>query len=137
MKAVTLPRALADRTLLGAALGDPATWSTWLVVLKAAFGLKLDDEELEVFAGVAGSRAPPRSRVRELWAVVGRRGGKSRIAAALAVYFAVLRSAQAGAPANAAWFSCWRRRGAGAEDVCLCAGVFAGKRRCYERRSPR
>ncbi len=82
-----IDRALIDQRLLGAALGNAATWSTWLTVLRAAFGLPLDDEELKVFAAVAGGRAPPRSRVRELWAVVGRRGGKSRVAAALAVYF--------------------------------------------------
>jgi phage terminase large subunit-like protein len=77
-----------DRRLLGAALGDASTWSTWLVALKAAFGLALSDDELKVFTAVAGNRNPPRQRVRELWAVCGRRGGKSRIAAALAVYFA-------------------------------------------------
>ena len=87
-RAVSLSHALLDHRLLGAALGDPATWATWLVVLKAAFGLKLDDEELEVFASVAGNRKPPMQRVRELWCIVGRRGGKSRIAAALAVFFA-------------------------------------------------
>lgn len=83
-----IDRALLDHRLLGAALGDAATWSTWLVVLKAAFGLKLTDDELKVFASVAGNRSPPRQRVRELWAVCGRRGGKSRVAAALAVFFA-------------------------------------------------
>ena len=40
------------------------------------------------FASIAGDRTPPTKRVRELWAVVGRRGGKSRMAAALAVYSA-------------------------------------------------
>jgi hypothetical protein len=84
---LTIDRALADRKLLGAALGDDrASWSTWLVVLKAAFGLALDAAELRVFAAVAGSRKPPAKRVRELWCIVGRRGGKSRMAAALAVY---------------------------------------------------
>ena len=42
----------------------------------------------QAFVAVAGNRAPPTKRVRELWAVVGRRGGKSRIAAALAAFFA-------------------------------------------------
>ena len=84
----TIDRALLDHRLLGAALGDAATWATWLVVLKAAFGLALSDDELKVFTAVAGNRNPTRQRVRELWAVCGRRGGKSRIAAALAVYFA-------------------------------------------------
>jgi hypothetical protein len=38
---------------------------------------------------VASGRVPPLKRVRELWCVVGRRGGKSRMAAALAIYFAL------------------------------------------------
>ena len=87
----TLPidRALLDRNLLGAALdGDAASWSTWLAVLKAAFARKLTDAERTRFASVAGNRAPPTQCVSELWAVVGRRGGKSRIAAALGVHAA-------------------------------------------------
>ena len=84
----TIDAVLRDPKLLGAALVDPASWTTWLVVLRAAFGLSLDDDELKVFADVAGNRSPPAKRVRELWAVIGRRGGKSRIAAALAVFFA-------------------------------------------------
>lgn len=86
--AFTIDKVLTDHRLLGAALGDLATWATWLVVLKAAFGLALNDAELKVFGSIAGSRSQPKQRVRELWAIVGRRGGKSRIAAALAVFFA-------------------------------------------------
>ena len=37
----------------------------------------------------AGGRNPPAQRVRELWCICGRRGGKSRMAAALACYFAL------------------------------------------------
>src|SRR5262249_39709423 len=82
----TIDRALCDKNLIGAALGDVAPWSTWLSVLRAAFGLTLTNEELAAFHSVAGERGPPSKRVRELWAVVGRRGGKSRVAAALAVF---------------------------------------------------
>jgi hypothetical protein len=82
-------RALSDSRLLGAALGDAASWRTWRVVLKAAFGLTLNEEEAKTFALIAGGRKPPTSRVRELWAVIGRRGGKSRVAAAIAVYLAL------------------------------------------------
>ena len=78
-----------DKHLLGAALGDPATWATWLVVLRAAFGLTLDEAEERIFTDIAGGRKPPISRVRELWAVVGRRAGKSRMAAAVACYQAL------------------------------------------------
>ncbi|MGP0082770.1 MAG: hypothetical protein ACLP0B_03935, partial [Steroidobacteraceae bacterium] len=86
--ATAIDKALFDPALLGAALGDASSWTTWRCVLKAAFGLDLNRDEARAFAAVAGSRAPPRKRVRELWAIVGRRGGKSRMAAAIAVYLA-------------------------------------------------
>jgi hypothetical protein len=89
---LTIDRALADRNLLGAALGgDLASWSTWLTVLRAAFGLTLDPTELVTFHKVAGERGPPARRVRELWCVIGRRAGKSRMAAALAVFLALFQ----------------------------------------------
>jgi hypothetical protein len=86
---ITIDQALADPVLLGAALGDGATWSTWRAVLKAAFAITLSDDEAKLFAAVAGDRAPPSKRVRELWAVVGRRGGKSRVAALIACYLSL------------------------------------------------
>ena len=86
---LTIERALIDRRLLGTALGDIHTWQTWRTVLKAAFGLGLNREEARAFASVAGSRTPPAQRVRELWCIIGRRGGKSKMAAAIAVYLAV------------------------------------------------
>jgi len=75
--------------MLGAGLGDIGTWRTWLVVLKAAFGLPLTDLEREVFRTIAGERGLPLRRVRELWCVAGRRSGKSRMAAATATYLAL------------------------------------------------
>ena len=84
----TIDRAIQDKNLLGAALGDPTTWAMWLVVLKAVFGQELNRSERRAFASVAGGRKPPQQMVREFWAIIGRRAGKSRIAAALAVYVA-------------------------------------------------
>jgi Phage Terminase len=84
-----IDKALTDPRLLGAALGDVGTWATWLAVLKAAFVLPLSDSEHELFAAVAGARALPKKRVREIWTIAGRRSGKSRMAAALAVFFAL------------------------------------------------
>ena len=86
---IDIPDALRDKALLGAALGPPETWQTWDTTLKAAFGLELNREEARAFAAVAGSRSPPAKRVRELWAIVGRRGGKSRMAALIACYLAL------------------------------------------------
>ncbi len=88
--AVSIDEAITDAKLLGAALGDVATWQTWRTVLRAAFGLALNRDEARAFAAVAGGRQPPETKVRELWAILGRRSGKSRVAAALAVFFAVL-----------------------------------------------
>jgi hypothetical protein len=85
---ISISDALLDAHLLGAALGRDETWQTWRVVLKAAFGIELNREEARTFAAVAGNRAPPAKRVRELWAIIGRRGGKSRMAAAIACYIA-------------------------------------------------
>jgi hypothetical protein len=86
--ALTIDRAFKDSRLLGAALGG-FDLRTWRPALKAAFGLKLTDAEAETFAVIAGNRSAPEARVRELWAVIGRRGGKSRMAAAVATYLAL------------------------------------------------
>jgi hypothetical protein len=88
---VSLDQALLDPNLLGAALGDPRTWSTWLTVLRAASGLPLNQQQLETFKHIAGDRPPPGHRVQELWCVVGRSGGKSRTAAAIATASALLQ----------------------------------------------
>jgi hypothetical protein len=91
MQPARIDKALGDRRLLGAGLGNTSTWRTWLVVLKAAFGLPLDAAEREVFHTVAGDREPPSKRVRELWCVIGRGGGKSRMAAALGDFLALFQ----------------------------------------------
>jgi hypothetical protein len=81
-----IDRALRDKHSLGAALGDPTSWGTWFVALRATFGLLLNATQRKVFTSIAGDRSAPTKRVRELWCVIGRRSGKSRIAAAIAVY---------------------------------------------------
>jgi hypothetical protein len=85
---VTIDQALTDPALLGAALGDTSTWATWVAVLKASFGITLNIEERLLFASVAGDREPPTERLQELWTIVGRGGGKSRVSAATAIYLA-------------------------------------------------
>jgi hypothetical protein len=89
MTPLAIDKVLRDERLLGAELGDIDTWSTWLVVLKAAFGHALDTDELQTFKAISGGRVLPLKRVRELWVIAGRRGGKSRMAAALACYFSL------------------------------------------------
>jgi hypothetical protein len=78
-------------------LDDPAlfqpwfpgpSWNAWRVILKAAFCIPLDQEELVTFRELAGDRPPPERQVRELWVIAGRRAGKDSIASVIAAHIA-------------------------------------------------
>lgn len=87
---IPIDAALMDPNLLGSALGDPQSWKRWLSVLRGAFALPMDEKDRASFAEVSGDRAPPTRRVNELWCVLGRRSGKTRTAAAVAVYIGAI-----------------------------------------------
>jgi hypothetical protein len=79
--------ALDDPDLFGRFFpGD--SWSGWRTILKATFGLPMDQTETSFFQSVAGNRLAPTKTVRELWAIVGRRGGKDSVASAVAAFAA-------------------------------------------------
>lgn len=63
-----------------------ASWQGWMTVIKAAFGLSLDPQEYRFFQEIAGGRQPPQQQVKELWCIVGRRGGKDSVASLIATY---------------------------------------------------
>jgi hypothetical protein len=75
--------------LLGSILPGPS-WLAWRALLIAAMGEPLMEDEREVFQKLTGRPGEPLERADELWAVVGRRGGKTRAAATLATYVAAL-----------------------------------------------
>jgi hypothetical protein len=85
----TIRDALADKQLLGGVLTGPS-WQAWRVLMIAAMGEELTDAERVTFTQLTGREREPLQRVEELAAVVGRRGGKSRAMATLAVYIAAL-----------------------------------------------
>jgi hypothetical protein len=85
-----IDEALADRNLLGAALGDLWSWGVWVAVLKAAYGDTMSVDDHGRFHLVSGGRAPPMRKVRELVVVASRRCGKGRMSAAIAVYEALM-----------------------------------------------
>jgi hypothetical protein len=87
---IQIEHALADKHLLGAALGDQSTWLTWTAVLKAAYARPLSADERAAFDRVAGGRAPPARKVQQLAVLVSRRGGKGRAASALATFESAL-----------------------------------------------
>lgn len=81
---INIVEALEDQNLFGLWFSGPS-WAMWKAVLKGAFAIPMTPEELALFRAVA-QRDPPKRRVRELWAVVGRRGGKDSIASGVACF---------------------------------------------------
>jgi hypothetical protein len=85
---IDIVQAIRDPRLFGSLFDDLGTWNTWLVWLKAVFGLPMTDQELELYRQCTGRTDYPNSGVKEAYAIVGRRGGKSRIVSVAAVYIA-------------------------------------------------
>ena len=81
---ITIVDAMNDPALFEPWFSGP-TWDGWRAVLKAAFALPMDDQELAFFRQVA-ERDPPQKRVRELWIVAGRRAGKDSVASLVAAW---------------------------------------------------
>ena len=74
--------AISPGGLLSYAFKGP-TWGRWIACLRAAWGESLTPEQTTLFREVAGGRNPPKKQVREVWAIVGRRGGKDSVASAV------------------------------------------------------
>lgn len=71
---------------------QPASWHPWEVFAAAAFGLGIaPGPDLELFRKATALQGPPTTPPREIFCVSGRRSGKSRIAALLAVWQAAFR----------------------------------------------
>jgi hypothetical protein len=89
---VSILDALADPNLFSPLFRPPASWGPWRAFLGALFGLPLSTPDLAVFQRHTNRQTPPRAPAREGWVIAGRRGGKSRIAALVAVFLATFRS---------------------------------------------
>lgn len=87
---MTLLEALEDPKLLGQVLRG-TTWGAWLAALRALFGLPLSAEAYALYQACTGRVQVPEEPVREGWFVVGRRGGKSRIMALVAIFLAFFK----------------------------------------------
>jgi hypothetical protein len=87
----TLPEALADPLLFGPHFrGD--SWEPWRVFLTALFGLPLSSAQLVPFQRCTSRSAPPDAPFTEAALIVGRRGGKSRVLALVAVFLGCFRN---------------------------------------------
>ena len=71
---------------------DFDSYATWFAFLAALFALPMTDEQLATYRKHTGRQDRPTQPAREAWMVIGRRGGKSRFMALVAVYLAVFRS---------------------------------------------
>lgn len=77
--------------IFGSFFRPTASWLAWRAFLAALFGLPLDASALALYRKHTGRRKAPAKPAMEGWLVVGRRGGKSRISALVAVFFACFK----------------------------------------------
>jgi hypothetical protein len=66
------------------------TWAAWRILLIAIAGEELASTERVIFKDLTGRDKEPGEWAEEFWAIVGRRGGKTRAIAVLAAYIAAL-----------------------------------------------
>jgi len=87
---VTVKDLMTDTELFGTQFAGNS-WSTWRALVSAFYGLELTNDELADFQAVTGLSEAPSAALSEIWLAVGRRGGKSQMAALLAVFEAAFR----------------------------------------------
>lgn len=87
---LTILEAMADKKWFKTFFQGPS-WDGWKAFLAAVFGLAMTAEMLKTYQEFTGRQAPPNRRASEAWMIVGRRGGKTRISALIAVYLAIFR----------------------------------------------
>ncbi|WOJ93679.1 hypothetical protein R0135_00580 [Congregibacter variabilis] len=89
MGGITIIDLMTDPQLFGKQFRGPS-FEAWRVLLAGFYGLPLTDEQAVVWHELTG-RDKPAGPHDELWQAIGRRGGKTQIAALLAVYEACFR----------------------------------------------
>jgi len=84
--------ALSDPQLLAPMLPgiESGSWDSWLVVVRGLYGLPMTDGQAALWRELT-DREPPSAPLRQAYALVGRRGGKTDISAALTLYETCLR----------------------------------------------
>jgi hypothetical protein len=84
-----------------AALGDPnlfgplfvgASWAPWRCFLRALFGLQMSDAEVALYQTHTERSTVPTRAFTEAALIIGRRGGKSRVLALIAVYLGCFKN---------------------------------------------
>lgn len=71
--------------------GQAPSWQPWRTFIKALFALKMTPTERALYAACTARTEPPIRPATEALCVIGRRGGKSRVASFVAVFLACCR----------------------------------------------
>jgi hypothetical protein len=71
--------------------GGQRSWAAWRTFLAALFGLPMDAAQLALYQHHTGRETPPAAQFTEAALICGRRAGKSRILALIAVFLAAFR----------------------------------------------
>ena len=80
--------ACLDPNLFGPWFKDMSNWVAWFAFLRTAFGLELKKEHRIIYEQCTKRSEAPTQQFDEIWLVIGRRGGKSRVLALIAVFMA-------------------------------------------------
>lgn len=84
---MTVIDVMRSSEFFGSWFQDPS-WDAWMTFLKVLSALELNENDRAVYRYHTGRATLPSAAIREVWAIVGRRGGKSLISSAIAVYLA-------------------------------------------------
>lgn len=88
---MTILEALHDPKLFGRHFVPDATWRAWRVFLAALFGLPILGDDLALYERCTGRGSAPSAPANEAVLIIGRRGGKSRLLALIAVFLACFK----------------------------------------------
>lgn len=91
---MTIRDLMTDPALFGDQFGGDS-FAAWRALLAAFYGLELTDDERATVLALTGRDSVPSESFRELWLAIGRRGGKSQVAALVAVYEALFKDHRA------------------------------------------
>lgn len=88
MAKVTIKDAMTDPALFGGQFGGDS-FTAWRALLAGFYGLDLSDDDAAIWKEVTGRDYTAGILFAELWLAIGRRGGKSQVAALLAIFEAL------------------------------------------------
>ena len=91
MNDINIIQAFKAPKIFGSLIKDQSTFKSWKVALKTIFGLPMNKEELKIYRKYTERKKHPRNPFKEIFLIIGRRGGKSFISALVAVFLAVFK----------------------------------------------